>query len=177
MFAHLGFLERLYVQTKTDGAGIGFGARIEFSIRRAYLSIDSGRAGGLARNPDWAQFPTSGSVYYVIAKAAPHAITICINPQPGQTGLSDLPLPPAEHENFLSMPAIVGPDTDIGSIRAELTVSLCPEGLFIAGDDARRPSASSARKIAAIVSVLASKCDAAGHSGLIRRDIPVRERA
>jgi hypothetical protein len=170
VFVHLGFLERLYVKTNTDSA------RIEFSIRRAYLSIDDGGAGKLARNPGWAQFLTSGSVYYVNEKAAPQAITICINPQPGRSGISDLPLPPAEHENFLSMPAIAAPDTDIGSIRAELTVSLCPEGLFIVGEDSRKPSAASAKKIAAIVSVLAGKNNTAGNFGLIHRDVPVRER-
>jgi TIR domain len=169
VFVHLGFLERLYVKTKTDNA------RVEFSIRRAYLSIDDG-AGKLARNPGWAQFSTSGSVYYVNEKAAPQAITICINPQPGRTGISDLPLPPAEHENFLSMPAIAAPDTDIRTIRAELTVSLCPEGLFIVGEDVPKPSAAAAKKIAAIVSVLAGKDETAGSTGLIRRRIPVSER-
>ena len=170
VFVHLGFLERLYVKTKTDSA------RVEFSVRRAYLSIDDGGAGKLARNPGWAQFSTSGSVYYVNEKAAPQAITICINSQPGRTGISDLPLPPAERENFLSMPAIAAPDAEVGNIRAALTVSLCPEGLFIAGEDARKPSAAFAKKIAAIVSVLAGKDESAGSSGLVRRVLPVRER-
>jgi len=149
VFVHLGFLERLYVKTDTDSA------RIEFSVRRAYLSIDDGGAGKLKRNLSWAHFPVGGSVYYVNEMAAPQAITICINPQPGRTGISELPLPPAEHENYLSMPAIAAPDADIRSIHAELTVSLCPEGLFIAGDDVPKPSAAAAKKIAAIVSVLA----------------------
>lgn len=170
VFVHLGFLERLYVEAKTRKA------RVEFSIRRAYLSLKGGSAGELTRNPDWAQFSASGSVYYVNEKAAPEAITICINPEPGRTGISDLPLPPAAQENFLSMPAVAAPDTDIKNLRAELTVSLCPEGLFIAGEDPRKPSAEFAKKIAAIVSVLAAKNENVADSGFIRRAVPVRER-
>jgi hypothetical protein len=170
VFVHLGFLERLYVKTKDDSA------RIEFSVRRAYLSIDDGHAGQLAPNPGWAHFRQSESVYYVKDTAAPQAITTCINQKDGQTGLSDLPLPPAENENFLSMPAIAAPDADIGNIRAELTVSLCPEGLFIAGEDSRKPSAAFDKKIAAIVSVFAERSESARNSGLIRRAIPVGEK-
>jgi hypothetical protein len=36
----------------------------------------------------------------------PPAITVCINPQDGRTGISALPLPPAEHENHLSKPLL-----------------------------------------------------------------------
>jgi hypothetical protein len=34
------------------------------------------------------------------------------------------------------MPTIAAPDTLVSSIQAHLTVSLCPEGPFIAGEDA-----------------------------------------
>jgi hypothetical protein len=170
VFVHLGFLERLYVKTQ-DGSG-----SVEFSVRRADLSIDDGGRGKLGRNPTWEKFSTRDPVYYVTQPAAPEAVTICINPQPGRSGISDLPLPPAEHENFLSMPALAAADIDLTSIRAELTVSLCPEGLFIVGENPRRPSPDFARKIAAIMSVKVAKSDTAGSSDM-RRDVPVREKS
>ncbi|MGA2293282.1 toll/interleukin-1 receptor domain-containing protein, partial [Bradyrhizobium sp.] len=170
VFVHLGFLERLYVKTE-DGSG-----SVEFSIRRADLSFDDGGAGKLGRNPAWEKFSTRDPVYYVSRPATPKAVTICINPQPGRTGISDLPLPPAEHENYLSMPAIAAPDIDLSSIRAELTVSLCPEGLFIAGENPKRPSPDFARKIAAIMSVKVARSDTAGSPDM-RRDVPVREKS
>jgi len=55
--------------------------------------------------------------------------------------------------------------------------ALLPEsGLFIVGEDTRKPSAAAAKKIAAIVSVLVGKDETAGSTGLIRRRIPVSER-
>ena len=168
VFAHLGFVERLYVTTDT--------ARVEFSVRLAYLSLGDAGTGKLARNPEWERFSTSGSVCYVNYKADPQAITVCISPEPGRTGLSDLPLPPAEKENFLSMPAIAAPDTDISRIRAHLRVSFRPDDLFVVGEDARKPSTAFGKKIAAIVSVLAGKNEKPGKSGLSCRNVPVRER-
>jgi hypothetical protein len=164
VFAHISFVERLYLQTPAG--------RVEFSIRRAYLSIDDGGSGKLRRNEDWVQFSTRGSVYYVTYMSAPSAITVCMNPAPGQKQLSDLPLPIAENENYWSKPAVTAPDTDISDIRASLNVSFCPEGLYLSDADSTNCSPVVSKKIAAILGVLAARQNA----GLVRRDIPVRER-
>jgi hypothetical protein len=168
VFVHLGFVERLYVMTARG--------RAEFSIQLAYLSLGDAGTRKLARNPEWERFSTNESVCYVNYKADPEAITICISPKPGRTGLSDLPLPPAEKENFLSMPAIAAPDTDVSKIRAHLRVSFRPDDLFVVGEDSRKPSRKSEQTIAAIMSVLAGKSEIAGNSGLSVRNVPVRER-
>jgi hypothetical protein len=169
VFAHLGFVERLYVATERG--------RVEFSVRLAYLSLDDAGKGKLARNPEWERFSTNGSVCYVNLKAEPMAITVCISPEQGRSGLSDLPLPPADkNENLWSMPATVAPDTGIGEIDARLRVSFRADDLFVAGEDSRKPSATLGRKIASIVSVLAEKGELAGKSALSLRSVPVRER-
>jgi hypothetical protein len=168
VFARLSFVERLYVTTNT--------ARVEFSVRLAYLSLSDAGAGKLARNPEWERFLTSGSVCYVHYKADPEAITICIGPEPGQTGLSALPLPPAGTEKFLSMLAIAAPDTDINRVHAHLRVSFRADDLFVVGEDSRKPSAALGRKIAAIIGVLAGKKERLEQSRLSYRNIPVRER-
>jgi hypothetical protein len=167
VFADLRFVERLYVITDK--------ARVEFSVRLAYLSLGDSGTKKLARNPEWERFSTNGSVCYVSYKADPEAITVCIRPEPGRTGLAELPLPPAEKENVLSMPAIAAPDVDIGRIRAHLRVSFRAGDLFVVGEDSRKPSAALGRKIAAIMSVLAAK-ERPGQSGLSCRDLPPRER-
>jgi hypothetical protein len=164
VFAHLSFIERLYLQT-----AIG---RVEFSIRRAYLSIGDGGSGKLARNEDWAQFSSRSSVYYVNYRPAPGAITVCVNPVPGQKYLSGLPLPVEEHENYWSKPAVAAPDTDVRTIRAVLTVSFCSEGLYLSDPDSLSFSPATSKKIAAILTVLSERQNA----GLVKRDIPVRER-
>jgi hypothetical protein len=168
VFAHLSFVERLYVES-TMG-------RVEFSVRRASLSIDDGGTGKLVRNDEWAHFSMSGTVYYVSYRPFPYAITVCMNPEAGRTGLSGLPLPPARNENFLSKPAIAVPDIDIGSIQAYLTVSLNPDGLFIAGEDHQRCSPKVAKKIGAIMSAFVEKSELVGNSEVVRRRVPVRER-
>jgi hypothetical protein len=162
VFVDLAFVERLHVETR--------GLRVEFSLRQAFLSIDDSGTGKLERNPEWARFAENSNIsniYYISYKLAPQAITVCINPQDGRTGISALPLPPAEHENHLSKPAIAAPEIDIGNIRAELRVSLNPDGLSIAGEDWRKPSIVFSKKIAAISAVYAGKD---------RRPIRVRER-
>src|SRR5262249_8093011 len=149
VLAHIGFVERMYVESPAG--------RVEFGVRRAYLSIDDGGAGKLKRNEDWTHLSTHPNVYYVIYRDAPHAITVCIDPAAGRNSLSDLPLPPAERENYLSKPALAAPDTVIGTIRASLAVSFCAEGLYLVGEDWQKPTPAVAKKIAAIVSVLARK--------------------
>jgi hypothetical protein len=82
VFADLAFVERLHLERS--------GLRVEFSLRRAFLLIDDGGTGKLERNPDWARFPASGNIFYVTHEAAPQAITVCVNPQDGRTGVSAL---------------------------------------------------------------------------------------
>jgi hypothetical protein len=150
-FVDLVFVERLHVDTSRF--------RVEFSLRQAFLSIDDGGTGKLERNPDWARFAESSDIYYITFKSPPPppAITVCINPEDGRTGISALPLPPAEHENHLSKPAVAAPDIDIGNMKAELKVSLSPDGLFIAGEDARKRSPAFYDKVATIAAVYAGK--------------------
>jgi hypothetical protein len=109
-------------------------------------------------------------------KPAPQAITVCINAPPSRNGIADLPLPAEQNQNYLSKPAVAAADIDAARIRATLTISLSPEGLYVAGDESQTPSPAFAKKIAAIMSVVVTKSDIEGDSGMIRRNIPVRER-
>ena len=169
VFAQISFIERLYVRSAMG--------RVNFGVRRAYLSIDDGGSGKLSRNEEWADAsPNGASVYYVNYRDMPHAITVCINPTPGKKSLSELPLPPAKNENYLSKPAVAAADADISNIRAYLSVSFCVEGLHIAGEDWRKPSPAVTKKIAAIIGVYTNKEKLEENLSFARRSIPVRER-
>jgi hypothetical protein len=113
---------------------------------------------------------------YLKKRDAPEAITVCVNPLYGRASLSELPLPVAPNENYLSELAITKPDARIASIKAEVTVSFCLEGLQIAGEEWQRPPPAAMRKIAAIMEVLMAKSQSNDSSNVVRRSLPVRER-
>jgi hypothetical protein len=106
---------------------------------------------------------------------------VCIDPLPGKSSLTELPLPPAEEENYLSKVATASADVESGQITAELVVSLNVEGLYLV-DDARDLSPRAGTDIKAIMDVVKAKVAKSNHqsvdeNGQFRRTLLVRERS
>jgi hypothetical protein len=168
VFAQIEFLPRMYVQSEN--------ARVEFGIRRALLSLIDGGGKRLSRIDDGTGPDAHGNVYYLNVRDTPDAITVCIDPVEDRFTLEELPLPPARGENKLSKIATAAPDVDLGKLDATLSISLCPEGLFVFGaDDIGGISPSTKKKIAAIIGVAVSK-DLSAQSGRLERPVPILER-
>jgi hypothetical protein len=172
ILAQIGFVERLYVQGKRG--------RIEFGVRRAFLSVRIDGPGTLSRIDEFRGGPEGKSVYYTILHEAPDAITVCMDPPDGRSSLSALPLPPAENENLLSKVGIASANIGASQLKAELIVSLNVEGLYLV-DHNQSMSPRTAAAIKAIMDVARAKTATAenqkiDHSGQFRRTISVRER-
>lgn len=167
VYAQIGFLERMYVQTSK--------ARVEFGVQRAHLSIESGGRGDLERCHGFSGIPGQKSSYYVALYEKPNAITICMDPSDGKSSLSELALPPAQGENYYSHVATARPDADVQTLKAEITITLCAEGLhFFDQVGATQPALR--RKIEAILNAAATKLHGGRGNGEIRRSIPVKQR-
>lgn len=167
VFAYVCFLPRMYIQATN--------ARIEFGIRRAILSIeDTKRDGGLSQNEDWRG--TKGrNAYYITSRSTPNAITICIDPVAGQLTLEDLPLPPSNGENRYAKVAYAPTQASHTDLKATISVSLCPEGIFIFSNDENKPNANTLKKIAAVVGAAAAK-ELSASGNHLQRQIVVKER-
>lgn len=167
VYAHIDFLPKLYVQSGN--------ARVEFGIRRAVLALHAADA-PLLRNDEWDRNSSaSKGAYYIKSRKHPQSLSVCMDPLPGQSVLREVPLPPAEGENRLSKIAVAETEIDSKSVKAVLSINLSAEGLFVFAEDGQRSSASTLRKIAAIINVAAEKSITA-KSGILERDIPVTER-
>lgn len=164
VMAQFDFLPKMYIQSEHG--------RIEFSVRRAFLTLSNAQENDL-RVSD--QLSRASGAYYVSRFSSPNALTICIDPYGDRTALSDQSLQPAQGENRYAEIAIAGPEVTSIDITATLSVSLCPEGLFILRNKGET-SQRTARKIAAIMSVAVKK-QIEIQLGEILHDIPVRERS
>jgi hypothetical protein len=169
VLAHVGFVERLYVQ--------GSKGRIEFGVRRAYLSMTDNGSGRLEKLEELKKGETR---YYTTLQDAPDAVTICMDPPAGKLSLAELPLPPARGENLLSKVAITAANTKADQLKAELIVSLDVEGLYLA--DGRVISPRNEAAIKAIMNVANTKQTKKDNqrvdaNGLLRRSLPVKERS
>ena len=172
VLAQVEFVERLYVQ--------GQRGRIEFGIRRAFLSVDNTGSGALAKVKELRTGELS-NCHYITLHEAPGAITVSIDPIPGKSSLAELPLPPADNENLLSRIATASRDVDARSLHAELIVSLNAEGLFLASDE-RTISPRSRAAITAIMEAAKSKVakldgQQLDDGGRFRRKLVVRVRS
>ena len=172
VLAHAGFIERLYIE--------GDRGRIEFGVRRAFLSVDNPGPGTLTKLANLRGISDLKNVYYTTLHEAPDAITVCIDPPTGKSSLAELPLPPSRNENFLSGVAIASPEVKASAIKGELMVSFNVEGLFVFGhkDDMSPRTEAAIKAIMGVVKTRAAltnqqTIDAAG---LFRRKLPVRER-
>jgi class 3 adenylate cyclase len=169
VYAQVEFVERLYVESPR--------ARIEFGVRRAYVSIGNGGSGELARSDHLRAAATRRNTQFVFLHDAPDAVSICIDPDIGRTSLAELALPPTPRENYLCQIATATSKVEIAKLWAELRVSLDVEGLYLADDIAPLVSPSKKKQIEAIVAVAAKKSHHRLENGEIRRALEVRERS
>jgi hypothetical protein len=170
VLAHAGFIERLYIQ--------GERGRIEFGVRRAFVSVDNLGPGSLSKL-DIIGGGDVKNVYYATLHDAPNAITVCIDPPTGKTSLAELPLPPSRNENFLSKIAVASSEVKARQLKAELIVSLNVEGLFVFGQHDMSPRTEAAIK--AIMGVVRGKTALTEHQkidadGQFRRKLAVEDR-
>jgi hypothetical protein len=173
VLVHVGFFERLYVQ--------GQRGRVEFGVRRAFVSIDNHGPGSLSRIDKLKGVVDQRNFYYVPLHEAPRAITVCMDPPAGKTSLAELPLPPAENENSLSKVATASANIRAKQLKADLIVWFNVEGLSLA-DDSPDISPRAASAIKAIMDVARAKAgkaknQAVDQDGQFRRTLPVRERS
>jgi class 3 adenylate cyclase len=167
VYAQVDFVERLYVESTR--------ARIEFGVRRAYVSVSNNGSGELARADHWRAASTRRNTQFVTLHGKREAVSICIDPDPGRTSLADLALPPTPRENYLCQIATATAEVEAEKLDAELRVSLDIEGLYFADDIAPLVSSSKKKQIEAIVAVAAKK-NYPIVNGEIRRPLDVRER-
>jgi hypothetical protein len=171
VLAHAGFIERLYIQGELG--------RIEFGVRRAFISVDNHGPGHLSKLADLKGSGDLKNVYYTALHEAPNAVTVCIDPPAGKSSLAELPLPPSGNENFLSKVAVASPGIGALQLKAKLIVSLNVEGLFVIGRRDISPRTEAAIK--AIMDVVKTKAARTNHqtvdaNGQFVRELPVRER-
>jgi hypothetical protein len=174
VLAHVGFIERLYVQGKRKRG------RVEFGVRRAFVSVENSGSGTLSQ-VDELKRSDSQSCYYTTLHEAPQAVTVCMDPPVGRTTLAELPLTPAKNENYLSKMAIASADVTAQNLRAELIVSLDIEGLYLA-DVEHDLSPQTEQAIKAIIEVARQKLERSNNqkldkSGNFRRALPIEERS
>jgi Adenylate and Guanylate cyclase catalytic domain len=169
VYAQLDFVERLYVESAR--------ARVEFGVRRAYLSVGNDGPGELARADHLrAAAANRRNAQFVSLHEAPEAVSLCIDPELGKTSLAELALPPTPRENYLCQIATATAEVEAQKLQAELRVSLDVEGLYLADDVAPLVSPSKKKQIEAIVAVAAKKNNHRVENGEIRRPLSVRER-
>jgi class 3 adenylate cyclase len=168
VYAQVYFVERLYVESPR--------ARIEFGVRRAYVSVGNNGSGRLTRADHLRAGPTRRNVQFVSLNDMPEAVSLCIDPDPGRTSLAELALPPTPRENYLCQIATATAEVETEQLQAELRVSLDVEGLYLADDIAPLVSSKKKKQIEAIVAVAAKKNFHRIANGEIRRPLEVRER-
>lgn len=166
--AHIDFLPRLYIQTSS--------ARLEFGVKRAFLSINDQGKFGIAYNEDWLGRADRQSAYYVNMKDDAGSLTICMDPPSGQTHLAELALPVAAGENRYSKVATVNSDANFTNITAKIVVSLKAESIYVFSSETKdRPATVSLRKVTAIINAMIAK-DGDPASERVERIIEVKER-
>jgi hypothetical protein len=173
VLAHVGFVERLYIR--------GEQSRVEFGVRRAFVSVASNTSGVLSKLDELRDGNDQRNFRYVPWRDAPYAITICIDPPEGKLSLAELPLPPAPGENLFSRIATASAEVSVTQFHANLIVSLDVEGLYLV-DDNYKLSAKKQAAIKAILGVARAKVARANNEtvdrhGLFRRALPVSERS
>jgi TIR domain len=172
VLAQLDLVERLYIQGKLG--------RIEFGIRRAFISIRNNGRGTVNRSDEFNAESSHRNVYYVTLYELPTSVTVCVDPTIGKSTLAELTLPPAPNENYLSKVATATAEVDAEDLIAEVIVSLSPEGLFLPEEKSRMPSVRMQTKIKAIMGVVATKLPGTNDvmkAGQFRRRLRVRERS
>jgi hypothetical protein len=166
IFCQVDFIERLFVQSRNG--------RIEFGVRRAYLSLETDQTGRLHKTQDRYRTRSPRAYYVNMHEAKPGAITICMEPS-GKASLTELSVPVAEGENRYGLLASADGHLGADNLFAELTVSLIPTDLMLVGERAGGLSASARAKIEAIMTVAATKAESQIVNGRIKRTLEITE--
>jgi hypothetical protein len=164
VYAQIDFIRHLYLEREK--------VRIEFGIRRAFLTVDiaEGGSGSLKQADALRARPNHGDAYFVRMQDAPKAVAVCMDSDHG-TSLGEMALPPTGKENYLCQIASATPDAIAAGIRAELRVSLDLEGFHLPGTSPSRKA-----QIKAIVGIAAKKNHHLWDGREIRRPVTVMER-
>jgi hypothetical protein len=171
VLAHVGFIERLYVQGKRG--------RIEFGVRRAFISLRNEGPGEVRKVDELRTGGDGRNLYYATLHETPDATTVCVDPPQGKSSLAELPLPPAPNENYLAKVASASAEVMAEQLKADLLVSLNVEGLYLADGSDMSPRTENAIK--AIIDVAKSRVaqrsdQIVDPSGRFCRKLPVRKR-
>jgi hypothetical protein len=143
VLAQIDVVERLYVRARHG--------RVDFEVQRAFIVLHNDGPGILSES-DALRDGARQNAYYLRLKDMPAgAISVCIDPEPGKTGLGKSALPPTHGENELSEIARVTPDIEAGNLKAELRISLNPEGIYLADELKSNFSEMEAKHIKAIL--------------------------
>jgi TIR domain len=150
IFGQIGFLERVYVNSPS-------GHRIEFGVQRAIMSIDNNGPGELAKTDHLRRGYESHNVRYVLAQGNLATLRISIDPISGQSTLGEHALPPGPNDNYWCHVATASPEISTAQLKAHVSVSLSPEGLYISGEDDHAMTQQTKGHIAAILAVAIRK--------------------
>jgi hypothetical protein len=165
VLAYVAFIERLYVKTEQ--------IRVVFGVQRCFLSIDDGGTGKLLPLENL-RIAGRGTMSYVPYRHAQTALTVCVTAAAGST-LGALPMTVAEGENYLSNVALLKSDAQVSDLKAEISISLSTEGLWIEGAEGRI-SPRTTRKLEVITNILIERDQNAETRGRITRPVPIYER-
>ncbi len=170
VYAQVDFVERLAVASSK-------GNSIVFSVRQAYLNVENHGPGCLSQADDLRDPNSRQNAFFVRLYDLPNAISICIDPVSGKTGLAELALPPARNENRLSRIATANGEVGAANLTAELRVALDATGLRLPEGPGPRVDQSKRSQIKALILEVARKRYEVTEAGEVRRPIEVRERA
>jgi hypothetical protein len=164
VLAQLDFIPRFYIRAPH--------AYVEFELQRAFLTVWSETPGRVSESDVLRLESKGGSASYIPLRDMPEgAISLCIDPEPGQTGLGRSALPPTYGEN--AEIAVATPETAAALLKAELRVPLNPEGLYLNIAESVRAKVSDVEEthIKAILRVAATRGDKVVR-GQIRKRFP-----
>lgn len=124
VLAQLDFVPRFFISSQH--------ARVEFELQRAYLVISNEGSGALSPSDALRLESTARHAYYIPLRHIPAgAVSLCIDPEPGRTGLGQSALPPTHGENELSEVAAASAEVDPTCLRAELRVPIDTDGIHL----------------------------------------------
>jgi hypothetical protein len=168
VYVQVDFVEWLYIESPR--------ARVEFGVRRAFVTIENKGPGRLARTDHLRSAAPRRNARFVTLHDAPAAVSVCFEPDPGKITLGEASLPPTPRENYLCQIATATADLVADQIHAELRVSLDVEGLYLADDIDAKVTLTRKKQIEAILAVAAKKNHQRVDKGQICRPIQVMER-
>jgi hypothetical protein len=168
LYAQVEFVEHLYIE--------GEQGRINFGIKRAFLSVANKGSGEILPADDLKRSSKNHNTHYVMLHANRDAVTICIDPPEGKASLGELALPPVSGENRLSKIATATAEVNYDDVGAQLMVALSAEGLAVTDHEGHILSKGLQDKIQAIMQAVLTR-EERNQDGFIHRRIPVRERS